>query len=134
MKDFYMHSVRYLTLAGVTMMHEWLEFCHMGSKGETFFSRSAYFCFHLISAVGYIARYYIYSIRLDARDEAVRYMSLCITEFDLSKTEQRNSFRVRLNEIHVLHVVTFEEAMQKQVNEILALGESEIYRRCKERA
>ena len=133
-KNFYIHSVRYLTLTGMTMMHEWLKLCHMSSEDETFFPRPAYFCIHLISAVGYTARHYIHSVRPDALDEPVRYMSLCITEFDLNKPEQRNSFRVRLNEIHVLHVTTFKEAMQKQVNEILALGESEIYRRCKERA
>lgn len=133
-KDFYMHSVRYLTLTGMTMMHEWLKLCHVGSKDETFFPRPAYFCIHLISAVGYTARHYMHTIRPDDLNAPVKYMSCCLTEFDLRNPEQRNSFRIRLNEIHVLHVTTFKKAMQKQVNEILALGESEIDRRCKERA
>ena len=132
--DFYKHSVRYLTLTGMTMMHEWLKLCYMASNDMTFFPQPGYFCIHLISAVGYTARHYIHGIRPDTGNGPVKYISYCLSIFDLRQAEQRNEFRVTLNHIRVLQITAYKDVMQRQVEEILALDRSEIHRRLQERA
>lgn len=115
-------------------MHEWLKLCYMGSNDKTFFPQPAYFCIHLISAVGYTARHYIHGIRPDTGNSPVKYISYCLSIFDLRQAEQRNKFRVTLNHIRVLQVTAFKGVMQRQVEEILALDKPEIQRRLQERA
>lgn len=61
-------------------------------------------------------------------------MSYCLSVFDLRQAEQRNQFRVTLNNIRVLQVTAFKDIMQRQVDETLALDQSEIHHRLQERA
>lgn len=129
----YEYSVRYLTLTGMTMLHEWLKLCYMSSDDPEFFPRPEYFVIHLISAVGHTARHYIHRIRPGKSGESVKYVSSCVRTFDLKDAKERNNLRVRLNEIHILHVTAFKETMQNIVRKILALGKPEIQRRLNER-
>lgn len=62
------------------------------------------------------------------------YESYWLDKFNLEEADERDRFRERLNDFHVLHVTVFMEAMKKKVEEVLALGQPEIDHRIIERA
>ncbi|KAL9124467.1 MAG: hypothetical protein Q9175_008220 [Cornicularia normoerica] len=131
--EVYRCSVRYLTLTGMIMLHEYLKLCYMSTEDPDFFPEPEHLSVHLIAAVGYTAWQYIHRIRDGEAGEPIKYVSSYIDEFNLRKPDERNRFRDRLNEIHTLHVTIIKEAMQKTIREVLALEPTEIRRRLKSR-
>lgn len=122
-------TVRYLTLAGMTMLHEYLKLCYMSSEDDTFFPKPETLSVHLIAAVGPIALHYIHRIRDEGMKQPLKYESYWLADFNLKDARERNAFRERLNEIHVLYVMTVEEVLRNKVLEILALEPDEIQHR-----
>ena len=121
------YSVRYVTFTGMTMLHEYLKLCYMSSEDPNFFPRPEHISIHLISTVGGIAKHYIHRVRGEGKPgHPIKYVSTFVREFDLKEADQRNMFRKRLNQIHVLHMTTTRIAMQNKIREVLALGPTEI--------
>lgn len=127
-------AVHSLTLTGMTMLHEYLKLCYMSSKDEDFFPEPEDLSIHLIVAVGYTASHYIHRIRHEpVVRQPLKYESYWLASFNLKEAGERNRFRERLNEIHVLHVTAFKKVVKEKLEEVLALGKREICRRLKER-
>ena len=130
----YKFAVRYLTLTGMAMLHEYLKLCYMSSKDEDFFPEPEDLSIQLIVAVGYTVSHYIHRIRHEPEvGQPLKYESYWLASFNLKEAGERNRFRERLNEIHVLHVTVFKKAVKEKLEEVLALGKREIRRRLKER-
>ena len=122
-------SVRYLTFTGMTMLQEYLKLCYMSSDDPDFFSVTEPLSLHLISAVGCIARHYTHKLRSGPAGEPVKFMSYYVRSFNMKEVDDRNAFRKRLNEIHVLNMTIIKEALQNKMSEILALDSTEIQQR-----